>query len=225
MRCLWKKIRDESAGAMVENVIVLPIVFVVLISIIVTAFMMHDRATMEAAAKRGAIYAANCISNPNYATIVGQTGDLDVAKDANFSFSSVGSNVNAYRAFTGGTNVSDVVTRKVEKIVESTRISWLPQESVKVTCSQKNMFLYQDVEVVIEATYEIPEIFAMFGLDTEFEYKATAKTRTTDPDEFIRNADLIVDIITDIDTMTGGKLNTATTKIKELASKVLDWLG
>lgn len=225
MRYLWNRIKDESAGAMVENVIVLPIVFIVLISIIVTAFLIHDRATMEAAAKRGAIYAANCISNPNYATIVGQTGDLDVAKDAEFQFSSVGRNVNAYRAFNGGADVSGVVVQKVTKIVEKTRITWLPQEAVKISCNQKNMFLYQDVEVVITASYKVPEIFAMFGLDTEFNYKATAKTRTNDPDEFIRNADLIVDIITDIDNMTGGNLNKATTKIKDLATKVLEWLG
>ena len=153
-----------------------------------------------------------------------QRSDLDVP-EKNFQFSTVGSNVNAYRAFNGGANVSADVIEQVEKIVEKTRIPWLPQESVDVSCNQKNMFLYQDVEVIVKATYDVPDWFAAFGLETEYEYTATAKTRTTDPDEFIRNADLIVDIITDIDNATGGNLGKATNKIKELATKVLDWFG
>jgi hypothetical protein len=228
MQRIWKILKDESAGAMVENVLVLPLVFMIVMYMIISAFMMHDRATIESAAKRGAIYAANCISNPNYASIVGQSGELDVAENVstNFQFSSVGQKLKArYRAFTGGINVSGVVTQQVTKIVDNTRIPWLPQESVKVECHQKNMFLYQDVEVVVKAKYDVPGWFAIFGLDTEFEYKASAKTRTTDPDEFIRNADLIVDIITDIDNATGGKLGKATDKITELASKVIKWLG
>lgn len=229
MQRILSRIKEESAGAMVENVIVLPLVFIIIFFMILSAFMMHDRATIESAAKRGAIYAANCISNPNYASIVGQTGELDIAYDkANntFSFSGVGKNVNAYRAFTGGNNMSTQVKAQVKKIVEKTRIPWLPQDAVKVEYSQKNMFIYQDVTVTVKATYKLPKFFALFGLETKYTYEATAKTRTTDPDEFIRNADLIVDLICTIDDkLLGNRLQKVTNKISELATKVLDWLG
>lgn len=229
MRRILNRIKEESAGAMVENVIVLPLVFIIIFFMILSAFMMHDRATIEAAAKRGAIYAASCISNPNYADLVGQTGELEIAYDrdnSTFSFTGVGKNVNAYRAFTGGADVTDKVETKVRAIVSKTRIPWLPQDSVKVECTQKNMFLYQDVQVTVQATYKLPKFFALFGLETNFSYEATAKTRTTDPDEFIRNADLIVDLISEVDDkLLGGRLQKVTNKISELATKVIDWVG
>ena len=225
MRRIWK---EEAAGAMVENVIVLPLVFVVIFFMILSAFMMHDRATVEAAAKRGAIYAANCVSNPNYASIAGKTGELEIDYELgnnNFSFSGVGKKVDAYRAFTGGADVTDLVEDKVEAIVATTRIQWLPQESIDVVCTQKNMFIYQDITVTVSATYSLPKFFALFGLETNFAYEATARTRTTDPDEFIRNADLIVDLIVELDQkLLGGKLGEVTGKIGELAEKIVDWL-
>lgn len=227
MRHIFNRLKEESAGAMVENVIILPLVFVVIYSMILTAFLVHDRATMEAAAKRGAVYAANCISNQNYASIVGQSGDLDISHSLELTkldFSSVGSNVSAYRAFDGGADVTGVVEAQVKKIVNKTRIAWLPQEAVRVTCTQKNMFIYQDIKVIIEASYSIPPIYALFGLETDYTYTATAQIRTTDPDDFIRNADLIVDLITDIDAATGGKIEAVKQKIADLATKVLDWL-
>lgn len=228
MRKFFNRIREESAGAMVENVIILPLVFVVIYSLIMTAFLIHDRATVEAAAKRGAIYAANCVSNPNYATMLGQTGELDIAYDKDpsmLSFSSVGKKVDPYRAFTGGDSVAANVEAQVRKIVDKTRIPWLPQDAVQPHCTQKNMVLYQDITITVEATYSIPVIYSLFGLETDYKYTTTAKIRTTDPDEFIRNADLVVDLVTDIDNATGGNLQKITGKISELATKVIDWLG
>lgn len=226
MRRILSRIKEESAGVMVENVIVLPLVFIIIFFMILSSFMMHDRATIESAAKRGAIYAANCISNPNYASIVGQTGNLDIASDQTFSFKGVGGNVNAYRAFNGGNNMTTEVTTQVEKIVANTRIPWLPQKSVDVEYKQKNMFIYQDVTVTVRATYNLPKFFSLVGLETKYVYEATAKTRTTDPDEFIRNADLIVDMIKLLDQkLLGGNLQKVTDKIGELGTKVVDWLN
>ncbi len=227
MRRILNRIKEEAAGAMVENVIVLPLVFIIIFFMILSAFMMHDRATIEAAAKRGAIFAASCISNPNYAELVGQSGDLDIPYDrTTFSFTGIGKNVNAYRAFTGGNNVTSTVESKVRAIVAKTRIPWLPQDAVIVDCTQKNMFIYQDVTVKVTATYKLPKFFSLFGLETNYTYEATAKTRTTDPDEFIRNADLIVDLISEVDDkLLGGKIGKVTEKIGELATKVLDWVG
>lgn len=225
MQWIRNRIKEESAGAMVENVIVLPLVFIIIFFMLLASFMIHDRATIESAAKRGAIYAANCISNPNYANIVGNGGDMDPTAKKTFSFSGIGKNVKAYRAFTGGMDVTGIVETQVRNIVNKTRIPWLPQESVKVDCTQKNMFLYQDVTVTVTATYKLPAFFKIVGLETEYEYKATAKTRTTDPDEFIRNADLIVDLIHDIDDKTGGHIEKVKNTISKMATSLLDWLG
>ena len=114
---LYRRMKDETAGAMVENVIVLPLVFVIIIFMIVSAFLIHDRTTIEAAAKRGAIYASHCISDPNYASLVGQSGDLDFSRSPeSINFASVGQNIDAYRYIVGGASVQNVVEEEVKKI-------------------------------------------------------------------------------------------------------------
>lgn len=226
MHTALEKIKDESASAMVENVIVMPLVFIVIFFMILGAFMVHDRTTVEAAAQRGAIYAAHCISDPNYAAIVGQSGELDVAQDRgadSFSFSGVGGNIKPYRYIFGGGSVSGVVESETRQIVNKTRIPWRPQESIRVTCKQKNMFLYQDVTVEVTSQYHLPAFFAAIGLETEYEYTGTARLSTTDPDEFIRNADLVVDLIAQVDAATGNHLQNALDKIAALGTKILDW--
>lgn len=222
----FKKIKDESAGVMVENVIVLPIVFVIIIFLIMSAFLVHDRVTIETAARRGATYASHCIADPNYATLVGQSGDLDFSKSVeNINFSSVGENIKAYRYLIGGANVQDIVEGEVKKIVNKTRINWVPQDSITVTCSQENKIIYQDVCVKVSATYHLPGWIEWFGLNPEYKIETEAKLAAVDPDEFIRNADLVVDLITQVDKATGGHIGKALDSIDNIASKLLDWIS
>ena len=221
-----KRIKDESAGVMVENVIVLPLVFVVIIFMIMSAFLVHDRVTIETAARRGATYAAHCIADPNYATLVGQSGELDFAKSVeSISFSSVGNNIKAYRYLTGGASVQDVVEAEVKKIVDKTRINWISQDHITVTCSQENKIIYQDVCVKVTATYHLPGWIEWFGLESEYKVETAAKIAAVDPDEFIRNVDLVVDLITAVDDATGGHIGKALDSISSMASKLLDWIN
>lgn len=228
MKRIWDRLREESAGAVVENVIILPLVFVLIYAMIVTSFIMHDRATVDAAARRGAIYASYCITDPSYKYITGQDGELDLptGTEANqFSFLGVGGNIKAYRAFTGGDKVESAVTEEVKEIIEKTRIPWKPIESVQVSCKQENMFLYQNITVTVTADYSIPRIFGLFGLDTDYEYTSVATTCTTDADEFIRTADLAVDMLTALDEKLGSPIETATKKLETLGAKIIDWIN
>lgn len=226
MFSFWKKMKEESAGAMVENVIVLPLVFVIIIFMIVSAFLIHDRTTIESAARRGVTYASHCIADPNYATLVGQSGELDFSKSVeSINFSSVGKNIKAYRYLTGGASVQGVVEAEVKKIVNKSRINWLPQDSITVTCKQENKIIYQDVTVRVTASYHIPKWFEWFGLESEYKIETEAKIAAVDPDEFIRNADLVVDLITQVDKITGEHIGKALDSISSMASKLLDWIN
>lgn len=226
MTKFWNKIKENSAGAMVENVIVLPLVFVVIIFMLVSGFLIHDRTTIEAAARRGVTYAAHCISDPSYASLLGQSGELDYKFDPkSLDFKGVGKNIDAYRYLTGGSSVQGVVETEVKKIIDKTRINWLDQDNVKVTCNKDNKVIYQDITVDVEATYHLPGWFGLFGLETEYVIETEAKLAAVDPDEFIRNADLVVDLMTDIDEATGGNAKKAIEKIKGIASKLLDWIN
>lgn len=225
MSDIRSKLREESAGVMVENVIVLPIVFVIIIFMVMSAFLIHDRSTIESAARRGATYAAHCVADPNYASLVGQSGELDLAKEVStLNFNSVGKNIDAYRYLTGGDDVTGVVTSEVQKIMQKTRINWIPQEQFKVTCDQENKIIYQNVTVKVSAVYKLPNWLKMFGLETEYKISTEAKLAAVDPDEFIRNADLVVDLITAVDDATGGHIGKAVDKIGSMASKLMEWI-
>ncbi len=222
----WEKMKDESAGVMVENVIVLPLVFVIIIFMIVSAFLVHDRVTIETAARRGATYASHCIADPNYSTLVGQSGELDFSKSVeNISFSSIGKNIEAYRYLTGGASVQNVVEAEVKKIINKSRINWIPQESITVKCFQENKIIYQDICVKVTSTYHLPGWIEWFGLESEYKIETEAKLAAVDPDEFIRNADLVVDLITQVDTATGGHIGKALDSISSMASKLLEWIN
>lgn len=227
------KLKEEKANSLVENVVILPLIFIIIYAMILTCFVVHDRSTLEAAAKRGAIYASHCISDPNYSTILeksgNQQGQLDTSIDIfdgnSFSFIGVGKNIQPYRYLTGSSgNIDAIVRAEVESIVNETRIPWRTIEVDDIQFSKVNKLLYQDVTVTLKADYPIPKFFSAFGLDTDYEYSVSAKMTVNDPDEFIRNADMVVDLITDIDNKTGNHISNAVDKIKDLASKIVDWL-
>lgn len=220
-----KKIEDESAGVMVENVIVFPLVFVVIIFMIISAFLLYDRVVIETAARRGATYASHCVADPHYATLVGQSGDLDFSKSVeSLNFSSVGKDIQPYRYLSGGMSVQSVVETEVKKIINKSRINWVPQENVTVLCTQENKIIYQDVCVKVTSTYNLPGWLDWFGLETKYKIETEARLAAVDPDEFIRNADLVVDIITSIDDATGNHVNGVLDKITNLGSKLINWL-
>lgn len=223
---VWKQLNKETGGAMLENVIVLPLVFVVIIFMVVSAFLVHDRTTLEAAARRGATYAAHCIADPNYATLVGHSGELDMSgAPTKSSFTSIGKNIHAYRYIGRGPNVISDVEAEVKKIIEKTRINWLSQDNITVECHQKNKLIYQDVTVTVRADYHVPKWFALFGLESDYSIEAEAKITAVDPDEFIRNVDLVVDLIVKVDGFTGNNLSKVTDKITVIGNKLLDWIN
>ena len=222
---LWKKLNDEAAGVMVENVIVLPLVFVVILFMTLSAFLVHDRTTLEAAARRGATYAAHCIADPSYATLVGYSGELDYSGSVDKSaFSSIGKNVKAYRYIGSGPSVKNDVEAEVKKIIQNTRLNWVSQERITVECKQENKIIYQNVTVVARATYSLPKWLDLFGMETKYTIEAEAKLAAVDPDEFIRNADLVVDLIAQVDDATGGHLQKVKDKISDIAAKLLEWV-
>lgn len=232
MKNLIERIKSEDANALIENVIVLPLIFIVIYALILMCFIIHDRSTVESAAKRGAIYAAHCISDPNYESILrsssSENGALDTSINATigdgsekYSFAGIKKNIHPYRyLFGGGTKIDEQVNREVREIIDKTRIKWrdLKVDDVKYKCVNK--VLYQDVTVTVKAEYPLLSFFGKFGMDIKYEYEATAKMSVNDPDEFIRNADLIVDVISQIDN----KLH-ITDNIKNMVSKVSGWFG
>lgn len=234
MSNIIQKLKSEKANSMVENVIILPLIFIIIFAMLMVTFVLHDKSTLEAAAKRGAIYASHCISNPNYSQILTSSGNekgtldtsINTSEDGvEYSFTKLGKNIQPYRYITGSSlKIDNSVESEVMKIVENTRIPWRDINIEDVEYKAKNRVFYQDITVTIKADYPIPKFFGAFGMDTEYDYSVTAKMAANDPDEFIRNADLVVDLIVEVDTATGGHISSVVDKISELSAKLVDWI-
>lgn len=226
------KLQKEDANSLVESVIVLPMIFLVIYFMILTAFIMHDRSTLDAAAKRGTIFAAKCVSDPNYSQILAKSGNdsgtLDTSLDTlnDDSFIGVGSNIKPYRYLKLDSNeIRNATQTEVYNVIQKTKIPWRDiVQAGDITVKVDNKIIYQNISVSIAAHYPLPQIFANFGLPEDIEYSVTATTAVNDPDEFIRNVDLIIDTMVEIDHMTGDHIKTISDKIGDMASKLKNFL-
>ena len=62
--------KEKGAATLVEYAIVLPVVFAIVFMLLFVGFTMHQKAVMEAATQRSAIYVARTITDPSYENIV-----------------------------------------------------------------------------------------------------------------------------------------------------------
>lgn len=228
---ICRRLKEEHANSLIENVIILPLIFIVIYFMILTAFVLHDRATLDAAAKRGTIYAAKCVSDPGYSLILQQSGhqsgtlDTDLTTLSEDSFTGVGNSIKPYRYLVmNKTDIRDATVNEVSNIIQQTRIPWREIQAGDIVVNVENKVIYQDIEVSITARYPLPQIFGSFGLPTEFTYTVTAVTTVNDPDEFIRNVDLIIDTCVAIDQKTGGNIQKVIKKLGDMGHKLTTFL-
>lgn len=231
MKKIVRLIVDENGNSLVENIIVLPMVFIIIIAMILFSFVMHDKATLEGAATRGTIFAAHLISDPNYYDILSSSGndngslDTSISDASMLSFSQYGVNYHPYRFLINEeSSIQNKTVSMVKDIIDKTRIPWRTIDIDSIKCEDDNHFFYHNVKVKISATYPLPAMLKNFGLPTEIKYDIEAISAVTDADDFIRNADLVVDIIVRIDNATGNHLSEAKKKIEQLASKLVDFV-
>lgn len=227
----YKRLKSEKANSLVENVIVLPLIFIIIYFMILMAFVLHDRATLDAAAKRGTIYASRCISDPNYTTILQKSGhelgtlDTNVNSLSQNSFAGVGNNIKPYRYLKLSTSdIKSATITEVYNSIEKTKIPWREIQTGDINVDIDNKIIYQNVKISITAKYLLPQVFGAFGLPTEYEYTVEAVTAVNDPDEFIRNVDLVIDTCVEIDQKTGGNISKITTKLADMAAKLKEFL-
>ena len=233
------RLKSEDANALVENIIILPIVFFVIFFMIIGSFIIHDKITLDAAVERGATYASKCIADPYYAKILKdyntQAGVLDAdyentdiikfvtKKKINDAYS-IGIQPYRYLFMSFTDNVQKDTTSEVDAILSLTGIPWRTQDVFDVKCDIKNYVIYQKVTVTAKTTYQLPVFFGVIGLPTEFDYSAEAVRTVNDPDEFVRNADLVVDFIADVAEKTGAEqpIQKVKKKLSVFKTKVAD---
>lgn len=241
---VYNAAKDEQANAIIEYVMIFPLILLIICTIFIVSFALHDKSTLESAAQRGAIYGAHIIADPNYTTLVGDdvtsvvTDEdvLDINKSIDdlefdkFNLNEFADNAGLYRAFhVNDSQVDSIVKAKVNNIVDNTKLHWLPDVNVNTDCKITNLIVYQTVDVTVTETYPLPRILEVLGLPSEYKFTANAKLTVNDPNEFVNNMDLAKDLLIKIDDkFAGGKLQDciakAQDKIGKFAEKISDFL-
>lgn len=196
--------KREEGYALVENMIVMPIVFLIIFALLFTGFMLHAQCTLETAARRGVRYAAKQICDPQYAVVTAGAvdttiGDLTDLSSKDFDFTSMG-DYKPYRYIPllcgNYYNKIETNTREyVQKLIDQ-NITWMfTMDTDSIICEAKNYVVSQNVKVEITAVYHMPRIFSYLGLPETYELKAADKFTVSDQDEFIRNVDFAADLL------------------------------
>ena len=81
--------------------------------------------------------------------------------------------------------------------------------------------LVQTVEVKADFVYQMPRIFWLIGMDKEIRISNSVVYDAIDPTEFVRNTDMVFDIMETLSKRFGidEKIENFVTKLKNLKSK------
>lgn len=180
----WKKLKKETGAVdIVEATIVFPIVIFVVILFIFLGNLFYQQAKVDAIAVRGAEYLARLYTHPTL--LDNQTIPTD----------STQVDIRPYRYLFGGgeaeSKAKDFMTKELGKSGSGFFSGMGIHGGVK-TCSIKNYVVYQMATVEIEYTVNLLPLKLFGGVPVVRSSCATAMS-ATDPAEFIRNVDMIMD--------------------------------
>lgn len=194
----------ESGYALVENMIVMPIVFLVLFALLFAGCILHAKCTIESAAKRGVIYATKLICDPQYEKITENAidtskGELNELSSEDYNFSAIG-HYQPYRYILSFKNDSIETKAKdyVQRIISQNTTWMFHIDTNSIECKAENFVLTQNVKIKVTASYYTPKIFHYLGIPETYDLVAQAVMTVSDQDEFIRNVDFAADLVKDI---------------------------
>ena len=210
---------EKGAATLIEYTIVLPIVLAIVMLLLFVGFTMHQKAVMEAATERAAIYISRTITDPSYQNIVSTDGSSD-SNDISSATITQESIVNApYRyLFAGSGQITDSEL-SVADLIKKNQIFIDTDPDVSV---RKDAGIFTKVTVTATQEFAIPNILPGLDLPPFMTIETESVVYVNEPAEFIRNADFVIDAVTDIAEKTGivDKINTVISKVTFFKSKV-----
>lgn len=204
--------QTEDGYALIENMLVLPIVFLVVYALLFAGFILHAQCTIESAARRGMLYAGHLICDPQYERVTAAAvdpgkGELNEISGEAFNFTfDPGISYKPYRYILSRgyyTDNDEKIKSYVRKILDQNTTWMFKIEDSGIVCKTENVVLTQNVRVKITAKYPLPRVFTWLGIADSYDLEAEAAATVIDQDEFIRNVDYVEDLFQDVVRNTG----------------------
>ena len=184
---------ERGTATILEYTIVLPIVILVVLLLIILGNLTYEKALLESAAERGALYACKVVADPNYGNQemfpkkanLNEVGEIAMNGDKIVTV--------PYRYLAGlfrtpTVQIEDDITQLVRD-GQLIRGGVLDAPKVVVTSG-----LAYKVSVTVSEKFEIPGMFKYLGVPAFAEITATSEMYVNQPAEFIRNADYAVEL-------------------------------
>lgn len=227
-----EKLKETKASLILEATIILPVIFIILFALLFMGFIQHEQATIDGAAKRGALYASKVFADPAYTKVIadakgnGSQDAADLISDSRFSFSGAGRDIQPYRYFLqSSAAIEQASVAETETIIQNSNTGLHDIDVNNIHCTVKNYVFYQEITVTVTSTFHLPKIFGVVGLPTDYDLNTRAVMTVNDPDEFIRNTDFAKDLIREVLEQTGldKKIEGLEKKVSESLQKIVDF--
>lgn len=233
--------QDEN-GAMVatEALFLYPFTILVIFTMIYISLYMYQAVALQSFAQKIAVVAAREVAYPGYinmstggsdsgAVAVFGTNAIDWETTGNISMNSDAGSVtiHPYRYLTTIGSDSPILDKDQRDRLEAAAAQMVKDNSILVgnledgvTVTASNWFVSQSVEVTISQSFPVLGFVQALGFEgNTITAKATASAN--DPDEFVRNVDLVFYVADGI----AKKLGINTTKVSEMIQKCKDALS
>ena len=193
-----QKIKNEKGLVIVEAAIVFPVMFFVLFFILFIGNMYYEQAKVDSIVLTYATKGAQYMADPNlYDMDYGHTVPTNVCD----------TDVNPYRYITGGIFdgvISDIerqVSSEVKEKISNGSLIFFGNEKTKVLNNDiatfKNYVLYSTFVVQVNYEIKFPIRFLGGSSPTIMKLSSRAEVAINDVPEFIRNVDMVVDLVED----------------------------
>jgi len=187
-----------KGSIVVEAAIVVPVIILSLIAIIYISFLVFQKAYLQSladtTAKKGADFWKNRYSN------------IETGRD----YKIIPEGMELYWWIYDTSN--EEKKTKLESYLENRagRYSIIKAADRKAYVSLLNYVIGKKVKVVIEESYIIPgaDFLKVFGIKNVYKIKAVSESVISDPDELIRNVDLLIDVERELEEKYPGLKNT-----------------
>lgn len=217
------KFHNNNSGlAIVEATILLPFCILMVIALYYAAIFMCQKANLQANLENALMYYKNVESD----TFVQAYPQMQYSNDNAGTYDGDGSNY-------GPTRIEDPYRFFFMKFDEASLNSFFHSmcgnmffstgDNVNFTAEAKNYILYKTISATATQTVKPAISLSTLGIKDTFEISVSGTVVVTDTDEFIRNTDFVIDIISD--TKLGKKVNEIMKKTADFYQKFKNTLG
>ena len=221
-RTFWK---DTRGDAVVEATILFPIIFMIFTGLMLLAMYLPTRALLQRATQ----YAATALATERSDTWLRcdpDTGEyywLEDKDELGTAYNTVGGSVkcnNRDEAFAAEQLVEKIEGKGRKKDSEDQKED---SEDLEVEYGVLNYIVYKEIIVTATKTIKMPVDLSFVGLKNEIPITVSSTAVVQNGDEFVRNIDLAVDLVSDLSEKYG--LDKTFGKVGEFLNKFNKLLG